>query len=90
MIDSNAIYRHADLSAMRDPSQEDEREAVAAKWDLNYVALDGNIGCMVNGAGLAMGTMDTVKLYGGAPKLFRRWWRSDQGTGRRGLQADLV
>ena len=70
VIDSNAIYRHADLSAMRDPSQEDEREAVAAKWDLNYVALDGNIGCMVNGAGLAMGTMDTVKLYGGAPANF--------------------
>ena len=70
VIDSNAIYRHPDLSAMRDPSQEDEREAIAAKWDLNYVALDGNIGCMVNGAGLAMGTMDTVKLYGGAPANF--------------------
>ena len=70
VIDSNAIYRHPDLSSMRDPSQEDEREAIAAKWDLNYVALDGNIGCMVNGAGLAMGTMDTVKLYGGAPANF--------------------
>ena len=70
VIDSNAMYRHPELDAMHDPSQEDEREAQAAKWDLNYVALDGNIGCMVNGAGLAMGTMDTVKLYGGAPANF--------------------
>ena len=70
VIDSNAMYRHPELEVMRDPSQEDEREAQAAQWDLNYVALDGNIGCMVNGAGLAMGTMDTVKLYGGAPANF--------------------
>ena len=70
VIDSNAMYRQPELEAMRDPSQEDEREAQAAQWDLNYVALDGNIGCMVNGAGLAMGTMDTVKLYGGAPANF--------------------
>ena len=70
VIDSNAMYRHPELNSMHDPSQEDEREAQAAKWDLNYVALDGNIGCMVNGAGLAMGTMDTVKLYGGAPANF--------------------
>ena len=69
-IDSNAVYRHADLQAMHDPSQEDEREAHAAKYDLNYVALDGNIGCMVNGAGLAMGTMDIVKLHGGKPANF--------------------
>lgn len=69
-IDSNAIYRHKDLQQMHDPSQEDEREARAAKWDLNYVALDGNIGCMVNGAGLAMGTMDIVKLNGGNPANF--------------------
>ena len=55
---------------MHDPSQEDEREARAAKWELNYVALDGNIGCMVNGAGLAMGTMDIVKLHGGQPANF--------------------
>jgi succinyl-CoA synthetase beta subunit len=55
---------------MHDPSQEDEREAKAAEWDLNYVALDGNIGCMVNGAGLAMGTMDIVKLFGGSPANF--------------------
>jgi len=69
-IDSNALYRHPELQAMHDPSQEDDREAQAAKWELNYVALDGNIGCMVNGAGLAMGTMDIVKLHGGAPANF--------------------
>ncbi|MCH4562621.1 MULTISPECIES: ADP-forming succinate--CoA ligase subunit beta [Halomonas] len=69
-LDSNALYRHPDLQAMRDPSQEDEREAEAAAWELNYVALDGNIGCMVNGAGLAMGTMDIVNLNGGKPANF--------------------
>lgn len=69
-IDGNALYRHKDLQEMHDPSQEDEREAHAAKWELNYVALDGNIGCMVNGAGLAMGTMDIVKLHGGRPANF--------------------
>ena len=70
VVDSNAMYRQPELDAMHDPSQEDEREAQAAKWELNYVALDGNIGCMVNGAGLAMGTMDTVKLHGGDPANF--------------------
>ena len=69
-IDGNALYRHPKLRAMHDPSQEDAREALAAKHELNYVALDGNIGCMVNGAGLAMGTMDIVKLHGGAPANF--------------------
>ena len=69
-IDGNALYRHPELKEMHDPSQEDEREAHAAKWELNYVALDGNIGCMVNGAGLAMGTMDIVKLHGGKPANF--------------------
>lgn len=69
-IDGNALYRQPKLREMRDPSQEDEREAHAAEWELNYVALDGNIGCMVNGAGLAMGTMDIVKLHGGAPANF--------------------
>ncbi|WP_136067222.1 ADP-forming succinate--CoA ligase subunit beta [Modicisalibacter radicis] len=69
-LDSNALYRHPDLQAMRDPSQEDEREANAQKWELNYVALEGNIGCMVNGAGLAMGTMDIIKLNGGQPANF--------------------
>lgn len=70
VLDGNALYRHPELAAMNDPTQEDEREANAAKWDLNYVALDGNIGCMVNGAGLAMGTMDIVKLHGGKPANF--------------------
>ncbi|MGQ4275667.1 ADP-forming succinate--CoA ligase subunit beta [Pseudidiomarina sp. E22-M8] len=69
-IDSNAMYRQPKIKEMHDPSQEDEREAQAAKWELNYVALDGNIGCMVNGAGLAMGTMDIVKLAGGEPANF--------------------
>lgn len=69
-IDGNALYRQPRLKAMHDPSQEDERETRAAAWDLNYVALDGNIGCMVNGAGLAMGTMDIVQLYGGSPANF--------------------
>ncbi|MBC6428376.1 MAG: ADP-forming succinate--CoA ligase subunit beta [Cellvibrionales bacterium] len=70
VIDSNALFRHADLHEMADPSQADEREAQAAQWGLNYVALDGNIGCMVNGAGLAMGTMDMVQLHGGMPANF--------------------
>ena len=68
--DGNALFRQADLREMRDQSQEDPREAQAAQWELNYVALDGNIGCMVNGAGLAMGTMDIVKLHGGEPANF--------------------
>ncbi|GGX53377.1 ADP-forming succinate--CoA ligase subunit beta [Saccharospirillum salsuginis] len=69
-VDGNALYRQKKIADMRDPSQEDEREAQAAQWDLNYVALEGNIGCMVNGAGLAMGTMDIVKLHGGQPANF--------------------
>ncbi|WP_439106783.1 ADP-forming succinate--CoA ligase subunit beta [Congregibacter sp.] len=69
-VDGNALYRQPALREMHDPSQEDERESHAAQWELNYVALDGNIGCMVNGAGLAMGTMDIVKLHGGDPANF--------------------
>lgn len=69
-IDGNALYRQGKVAAMHDPSQEDEREAQAAAYSLNYVALDGNIGCMVNGAGLAMGTMDLVKIHGGNPANF--------------------
>lgn len=69
-IDSNALYRQPRIKEMQDPSQEDAREAHAAKWELNYVALEGNIGCMVNGAGLAMGTMDIIKLHGGQPANF--------------------
>ena len=69
-IDENALYRQTELEAMRDASQEDEREYEAKLNDLSYVSLDGNIGCMVNGAGLAMGTMDTIKLYKGEPANF--------------------
>ncbi len=69
-IDGNALYRQSKLREMHDPTQEDDREVQAAQWDLNYVALDGNIGCMVNGAGLAMGTMDIVQLFGGSPANF--------------------
>jgi succinyl-CoA synthetase beta subunit len=69
-IDSNAIYRQPEIEEMHDSSQEDPRESEAAKNDLSYVSLDGNIGCMVNGAGLAMGTMDTIKFYGGNPANF--------------------
>ncbi|MFW5824432.1 MAG: ADP-forming succinate--CoA ligase subunit beta [Marinobacter sp.] len=69
-VDGNALYRQKQIQEMHDPSQEDAREAEAAKWELNYVALDGNIGCMVNGAGLAMGTMDIIKLSGGQPANF--------------------
>jgi len=69
-IDDNALYRQADIRTMRDTSQEDERENRARDWELNYIALDGNIGCMVNGAGLAMATMDIVKLHGGNPANF--------------------
>eukprot|EP00095_Tigriopus_kingsejongensis_P000879 snap_masked-scaffold709_size108516-processed-gene-0.5 protein:Tk00879 transcript:snap_masked-scaffold709_size108516-processed-gene-0.5-mRNA-1 annotation:"dihydrolipoamide succinyltransferase" len=69
-IDSNAVYRQPKVREMHDPSQDDAREAHAAQWELNYVALDGSIGCMVNGAGLAMGTMDIVNLHGGSPANF--------------------
>ena len=69
-IDDNALYRQPDLMEMRDPTQEDERENRAKEWDLNYIALDGSIGCMVNGAGLAMATMDLIKLHGGDPANF--------------------
>lgn len=69
-IDDNALYRQPKLRALRDVTQEDERENIARDWELNYIALDGDIGCMVNGAGLAMATMDIVKLYGGNPANF--------------------
>ncbi|KMK50557.1 succinyl-CoA synthetase subunit beta [[Actinobacillus] muris] len=70
VVDSNALYRQPALVAMQDPSQDDPREALAESHQLNYVALEGDIGCMVNGAGLAMGTMDIVKLHGGQPANF--------------------
>jgi len=70
VVDDNALFRQSQLRAMRDPSQEDERENRAHDWELNYIALDGDIGCMVNGAGLAMATMDLIKLHGGNPANF--------------------
>jgi succinyl-CoA synthetase beta subunit len=69
-FDSNALYRQADVMALRDETEEDPKELAASKFDLNYIALDGEIGCMVNGAGLAMATMDIIKLYGSAPANF--------------------
>ena len=69
-FDGNAIYRHPDIGALRDESEEDPKELEASKFDLNYIALDGEIGCMVNGAGLAMATMDIIKLYGSNPANF--------------------
>ncbi|ALS21620.1 MULTISPECIES: ADP-forming succinate--CoA ligase subunit beta [Paenibacillus] len=69
-FDSNALYRHKDIVELRDLEEEDEKEIEASKYDLSYIALDGNIGCMVNGAGLAMATMDIIKYYGGEPANF--------------------
>ena len=69
-FDDNALFRHPDMLALRDETEEDAKEIEASKYDLNYVALDGSIGCMVNGAGLAMATMDIIKLYGLAPANF--------------------
>ena len=69
-FDGNATYRHADIAALRDETEEDPKELAASKYDLNYIALDGEIGCMVNGAGLAMATMDIIKLYGAEPANF--------------------
>ncbi|HEY5938632.1 MAG TPA: ADP-forming succinate--CoA ligase subunit beta [Kofleriaceae bacterium] len=69
-FDDNAMFRHKDFEALRDPNEEDASEQEAKKWDLSYISLEGNIGCMVNGAGLAMSTMDIIKYYGGAPANF--------------------
>jgi succinyl-CoA synthetase beta subunit len=69
-IDENALFRRQHLAALRDETQEDDRERIARQFDLNYVTLDGNIACMVNGAGLAMATMDIIKLHGGEPANF--------------------
>ncbi|QFF98518.1 ADP-forming succinate--CoA ligase subunit beta [Psychrobacillus glaciei] len=69
-FDANALYRHADILEMRDYDEEDAKEIEASKYDLSYISLDGNIGCMVNGAGLAMATMDTISYYGGSPANF--------------------
>jgi succinyl-CoA synthetase beta subunit len=69
-FDENALFRHPEIAEMDDPTQQDPREMEAKKWDLNYIALDGEIGCMVNGAGLAMSTMDIIQHYGGSPANF--------------------
>jgi succinyl-CoA synthetase beta subunit len=69
-FDSNSLYRHPDIVAMRDLDEEDPAEVEASKFDLAYISLDGDIGCLVNGAGLAMATMDVIKLYGGSPANF--------------------
>jgi succinyl-CoA synthetase beta subunit len=69
-FDGNALFRHPDIMELRDMTEEDDKEIEASKYDLAYVALDGNIGCMVNGAGLAMATMDIIKLYGAEPANF--------------------
>ena len=69
-FDSNALYRHPDIVEMRDTNEEDESEYEASKFGLNYIKLDGNVGCMVNGAGLAMATMDIIKINGGDPANF--------------------
>ena len=69
-FDDNAMFRHPELESWRDPNEEDASEQEAKKWDLSYISLDGNIGCLVNGAGLAMATMDTIKLFGGEPANF--------------------
>ena len=83
-IDPNALFRHPDLVALRDITQEDPIEARAAEHELNYVSLDGDIACMVNGAGLAMATMDIIKLHGGrAGELPRRGRRRHARAGRR-------
>jgi hypothetical protein len=90
-FDGNALYRHADVVALRDLTEEDEKEIEASKYDLNYIALDGSIGCMVNGAGLAMATMDIIKLYGMAPANFldvhAAFGRDHKGNAR-GLTVD--
>ena len=86
-FDSNAEFRHPDLEALRDETEEDPMEIEASKYDLAYIKLDGNIGCMVNGAGLAMATMDIIKLNGAVPgQLPRRRRRRLEGEGHRGVQ----
>ena len=85
-FDDNALFRQKDVLALRDLSEEDEREVRASEFDLNYIKLDGTIGCMVNGAGLAMATMDIIKLEGGDPANFLDVGGSYNGTGYRSIQ----
>ena len=79
-FDDNALYRHADIADMRDESEEDPTELRAREHELSYIKLDGNIGCMVNGAGLAMATMDIVKLYGGNRPTSSTWAAARPGS----------
>ena len=85
-FDDNAEYRQKDIFSQRDTSQEDAREVEAAKYDLNYIGLDGNIGCMVNGAGLAMATMDIIQGKEVLRRTFRRWRQRERRTSRRSVQ----
>ncbi len=86
-FDNNALFRHPDVVELRDTTEEDAKEIEASKYDLAYVALDGNIGCMVNGAGLAMATMDIIKLYGAEPANFLDvGGGAVEGKGHGGLQ----
>ena len=86
-FDDNALYRHPEIAAVRDIAEEDPREVEASKHGLNYIGLDGNIACLVNGAGLAMATMDIIKFYGGSPANFPRCRRRrDGGAGDGSLQ----
>ena len=86
-FDSNALYRHPEIVALRDTTEEDEKEIEASKYDLAYIALDGTIGCMVNGAGLAMATLDIIQLYGESPcQLPRRRRRRLGREGDGGVQ----
>jgi len=86
-FDSNALYRHPEIVALRDLDEEDPKEIEASKYDLAYIALDGNIACLVNGAGLAMATMDIIKHYGGSPANFLDvGGGAIEGQGGRGLQ----
>jgi succinyl-CoA synthetase beta subunit len=86
-FDDNALFRHPEIVALRDLNEEDPKETEASKHNLNYIALDGNIACLVNGAGLAMSTMDIIKYFGGNPANFLDVGRRrDQGAGGRRLQ----
>ena len=88
-FDSNALFRHPDIVAMRDLDEEDPAEVEASKYDLSYISLDGNIGCLVNGAGLAMATMDTIKLFGAEPANFLDvGGGATDAEGDRSVQAD--
>ena len=85
-FDDNALYAHPEIAALRDETEEDAKEIEASKFDLNYIALDGTIGCMVNGAGLAMATMDIIKLYGRRPRTSSTSAARRPRSGWRGLQ----